>query len=297
MSFSNDFLAHLRLSKVAAERFCGETRYMIAANHIYGGQVMAQALSAASQTVAEERYCHHYSVQFLRSGRTDTLIDFWVELVKDGRNFSVRRVVAEQRGKKLLSLEASFHIEAPGLERHLPHDTTVGPKGFRDLASYKADFEARGQMGLYDFLVTNNILEFRCQDKPSYIETLDRPASQKMWVRSKYPLAEEQALQRVLLAYISDHNFLRTATLPYRSQIEVKPFQFASLNHAMWIHRPINLNRWHLFDVMSPNAYGQRSQVIGHFYTQAGELVATAVQEGLLKALALDQTAPFSDTV
>ncbi|AKH70480.1 acyl-CoA thioesterase [Spongiibacter sp. IMCC21906] len=297
MAFLDDFLDHLRLDSVAADHFQGETRYMIAANHIYGGQVMSQALSAASQTVAEGRYCHNYAVQFLRGGRTDAPIDFWVERVKDGRNFSVRRVLAEQGGKKLLSLEGSFHIEADGLERQQHCDNTVGPENLRDLASYKADFAARNQMGLYDFLVTNNILEFRCQEMPSYIESRDRPAAQKMWVRAKYPLATDQNLQRILLAYISDHNFLRTATLPYRSQIEIKPFQFASLNHAMWIHRPINLNHWHLFDVTSPNAYGQRSQVMGHFYNESGEMVATAIQEGLLKALTADEVVPFSNTV
>ena len=259
---------------------------------------MAQALSAASQTVVEDRHCHNFSVQFLRGGRTDTPMTFHVERMKDGRNFSNRRVMAVQSGKKLLSLEASYHLAVQGIERQEDVALGEGPAGIRDMASYQQDFKDRGQMGLYDFLVTNNILEFRCPEKPSYIETEDRPPLQKMWVRSKYPLPAHQWLQRVLLAYISDHNFLRTASLPYRSQISIKPFQFASLNHAMWIHRPIDLSQWHLFDVVSPSACGQRAQAVGHFYTQSGLMVATAVQEGLLRELAeAEAGAAFSENV
>ena len=116
-----------------------------------------------------------------------------------------------------------------------------------------------------------------------------------MWIRAKHTLPNEQALQRSILAFICDNNFIRTASLPFREQISSQPSQMATLNHSMWIHRPVNLNNWHLYDIHSVNSFGERSLVIGHMYAQSGELVATLVQEGLLRLIDDDAGVVFSE--
>ena len=108
-------------------------------------------------------------------------------------------------------------------------------------------------------------------------------------------MPNDPALQRAILGFISDHNFIRTASLPYRDQVSSRPSQMATLNHSMWIHRPVDLNNWHLYDVHSANAFGDRALVIGHMYAQTGELVATMVQEGMLRLLDDGELAAFSE--
>lgn len=294
MSLVEDFVAHLKLEQIADNEFVGYSRYSAAKNHVYGGQVLGQALFAASRGL-DGRQCHSLSAQFLRAGSLDGAIHFKLENLRDGRNFSVRRVSAVQAGRELLTLDASFHIDAQGFDQQLTMPEILGPQSCRSMSSYKDNFEALGLDRLYDFFVTQSIFEFRCLELPSYLELSNRPAVQRMWIRAEQDIPNDQALQRAMLAYISDHNFIRTASLPYRQQISRQPSQMATLNHSMWIHRPLNLSDWHLYDVHSANCFGDRALVIGHIFAQTGELVATIVQEGLLRLLDGDEHAAFSE--
>lgn len=294
MSLVEDFIAHLNLERMTENEFVGYSRYSAAENHVYGGQVLGQALSAANQTV-EGRLCHSLSAQFLRAGNLAGPIHFKVANLRDGRNFSVRRVSAEQAGRELLTLDASFHIEAQGFDQQPAMPEVMGPESFRAMESYRNNFEELGLLRLYDFLVTQSVIDFRCLELPSYLETNNRPAVQRMWLRAKHAVPNDPALQRAILGFISDHNFIRTASLPYRDQVSSRPSQMATLNHSMWIHRPVDLNNWHLYDVHSANAFGDRALVIGHMYAQTGELVATMVQEGMLRLLDDGELASFSE--
>jgi acyl-CoA thioesterase-2 len=294
MSLVEDFVAHLKLEQIADNEFVGYSRYSAAKNHVYGGQVLGQALFAASQGL-DDRQCHSLSAQFLRAGSLEGAIHFKRENLRDGRNFSVRRVSAVQAGRELLTLDASFHIDAQGFDQQPAMPAVLGPESCSAMTSYRDNFQSLGLDRLYDFFVTQSIFEFRCPEIPSYLELNNRPAVQRMWIRADRDIPNDQALQRVMLAYISDHNFIRTASLPYRQQIAKQPSQMATLNHSMWIHRPLNLSDWHLYDVHSANCFGDRALVIGHIFAQTGELVATVVQEGLLRLLDGDEYAAFSE--
>ncbi|MFT7404344.1 MAG: acyl-CoA thioesterase-2 [Zhongshania sp.] len=294
MSLVEDFVTHLKLEQIADNEFVGYSRYSAAKNHVYGGQVLGQALFAASCGLYD-RQCHSLSAQFLRAGSLDGAIHFKLKNLRDGRNFSVRRVSAVQAGRELLTLDASFHIDAHGFDQQPTMPEVLGPESCRSMTSYKDNFQLLGLDRLYGFFVTQSIFEFRCIELPSYLELSNRPAVQRMWIRAEQDIPNDQALQRAMLAYISDHNFIRTASLPYRQQISKQPSQMATLNHSMWIHRPLNLSDWHLYDVHSANCFGDRALVIGHIFAQTGELVATIVQEGLLRLLDGDEHAAFSE--
>lgn len=293
MSLFEEFRAHLLMERIADGEFVGHSRYSATKNHVFGGQVMGQALSAACQMV-EGRECHSLNAQFLRAGNLQEPIHYTVTTLRDGRNFSVRRVSAVQAGRELLTLDASFHIAATGFEQQPTMPVVVEPESLRTMASYRENFKQLGLNRLYDFLVTNNIFDFRCFALPSYLEVENRPAEQRMWIKAKQNMADDQILQRSMLAYICDNNFIRTASLPFREKIVSQSSQMATLNHSMWIHRPVNLNNWHLYDVHSVNSFGERSLVIGHMYAHSGELVATMVQEGLLRLMA-DGYSAFSE--
>ncbi|WP_269617859.1 acyl-CoA thioesterase [Zhongshania sp. BJYM1] len=294
MSLVDDFISHLMLERIASNEFVGYSRYSAAKNHIYGGQVLGQALSAANQTV-EGRLCHSLSAQFLRAGNLEGAIHFKVANLRDGRNFSVRRVTAKQQGRVLLTLEASFHIEAEGFNLQPKMPEVLPPDSFRTMESYRKAFDELGLHRLYEFLATNSVFDFRCLELPSYLELNNRPAVQRMWMKAKHDVPDDPAMQRSMLAFISDHNFIRTASLPYRNQITSQASQMATLNHTMWIHRPVNLNNWHLYDMHSASCFGDRALVMGHVYAETGELVATMVQEGLLRLLGDGVNAAFSE--
>lgn len=286
MTVLDDFLAQLTLVSEGDDCYTGFSKYCASANHLFGGQIMAQAYSAASQTVAPARLGHQLSSQFLRQGRTDLPVRFRVERVKEGRSFSHRRVTASQGERCLLTLDATFQEDALGLDHGRVQPSAIDPGSLPRLEDFEADFVGPGPRQLFDFLATHSALEYRFEAPPAYVENRDRPPQQRTWVRGKFPLPGAQWLHRALLVYASDHNFLRTALLPYRSRVGQEAFQFASLNHAMWIHRPVNLGDWLRYEVVSPVACHHRTLVSGQLYDQAGRLVATTVQEGVMRLAA-----------
>jgi len=282
MSLIDEFVDHLRLEQISPDVFSGYSRFTASKGHVFGGQVLGQAISAAGQTVAD-KLCHALSCQFLRGGNFDLPIEYRVTRVRDGKSFSARQVSAWQNGKELLRLEASFQVDAQG-HTHQPRMPQVPlPETLPDMSFYKADFEALDRMSMYRFLVEDNVFEFRATDKPCYVETRNRPPVQQSWLRSRFSMPQDPRLQRAVLGYISDNNFMRTATLPHREELMRSGFQLATLNHSMWIHRTPNLNEWLLYDVHSSVACGQRGLVLGHMYTLDGALVATVAQEGMIR--------------
>lgn len=283
VSVIDDFLAHLALTDLGDDQFSGFSQHCAATGHLFGGQIMAQAFSAASQTVSRPRLGHQLSGQFLRQGSTESPVYFRVERVKEGRSFSHRRVSASQDHRCLFTMDATFQEDEEGLDHGECLPVVADPQSLPRLEDFDAEFVGSGPRQLFDFLATHSVLEYRFEAPPAYLEHRDRPARQRTWVRAKYPLPEDPALQRALLVYASDHNFLRTALLPYRSRVGTEAFQFASLNHSLWIHRQVNLSDWLRYEVVSPVACHHRTLVTGHFYDRAGRLVATAVQEGLMR--------------
>src|SRR5579863_1417096 len=252
---------------------------------VFGGQVLAQALVAAMRTVPEERGCHSFHAYFLRPGDPKVPILYEVDRSRDGTSFSVRRVVAIQHGAQIFVLAASFQRAEKGLEHQaqmpvvpdpesleddqqvLLRDSTLAP-AMREWVARERPFETRAVLGRGPFDTAG--------DRPA------RAAIDHIWLRTRGILPDDQNLHRVLLAFVSDMSLLDTALLPHGKSI-FSNVQVASLDHAMWFHRPFRADDWLLYVQDSPSASGARGFNRGAIYTRDGLLVASVTQEGLIR--------------
>ena len=263
------FLEAISLETLEANLFRGSTPQAEQFQRIYGGQVIAQALLAAYATV-EGRLCHSLHCYFIRPGDPSIPIIYEVDRSRDGGSFTVRRVIAVQRGQQILNLAASFQAPERGLEHQLAVATV--PPWQEVVARARLHKEDPG----------NWPLEFRPVDDPAIRDKpLRRSPDQKVWLRVTDAVPADPRLQQVALAYASDTLMLSTSIRPHG--VDWGELQSASLDHAMWFHRPINANAWHLFDQVSPSASGGRGMNLAYVYSDDGTLVATCAQEGLIR--------------
>ena len=252
---------------------------------VFGGQVLAQALVAAMRTVPDERACHSFHAYFLRPGDPKVPILYEVDRSRDGASFSARRVVAIQHGAQIFILAASFQEAQDGFEHQaqmpivpdpesleddqqvLLRDSTLSP-AMRAWVSQERPFETRAVLGRGPFDAAG--------DRPA------RAPIDHIWLRARGRLADDPNLHRVLLAFVSDMSLLDTALLPHGKSIFSK-VQVASLDHAMWFHRPFRADDWLLYVQDSPSASGARGFNRGAVYRRDGVLVASVAQEGLIR--------------
>ncbi len=251
---------------------------------IFGGQVIAQSLLAAYETV-EERVCHSLHCYFIRPGDPRIPILFEVDRSRDGGTFTTRRVIAVQNGKQIFNLAASFQTPEDGFEHEAPMPQVPGPE------TYAAEAEAQKAKMLDG--ATEEMR--RMMNRPRPIEMLGRdnygfgrrpkPSEPKSdtWMRAVAPIGDSARMHQVILAYASDMNLLSTAMRPHGVAWQTPGLQSASLDHAMWFHKASNFNDWHLYSQDSPSASGGRGFVRGSIYDQAGNLVASVAQEGLMR--------------
>ncbi|MDH3642276.1 MAG: acyl-CoA thioesterase II [Gammaproteobacteria bacterium] len=237
---------------------------------LYGGQIMAQALMAAARTVSEERSVHSLHGYFLRPGdpAIPALID--VERIRDGTSFSTRRVVVIQHGQAIFTMDASFHLHEPGLTHQLPMPEREPPR----------DEQVPGELRL------RNFLGWRHDHKRLLSET-PQPPAQDLWFKANGEVADDPLLHACLLVYESDNALLSTGRLPHRGNFQRERLQMASLDHAMWFHRPAldgwRADRWLLYALDSPSSSQARGYNRGLIFTADGLLVATTMQEGLMR--------------
>ncbi len=254
---------------------------------VFGGQVLGQALQAASQTVEPGRLVHSFHAYFLLGGDPAVPIVYDVDTLRDGRSFSARRVAARQHGKHIFYLTASYQGDEPGLEHQDVAPGVPAPEqcpALADSVAGQRSEEVRAVMaaefGALDF-------RFAGSSAPGgRLHDPDRPAIARLWMRaapSGVPLPEDQVLHRSLLAYMSDLSLLHASLVPHEATIAVEDLVRASLDHAMWFHRPFRADEWLLYDQVSPSASGARGLSIGRIFDQRGVLVASAVQEGLIR--------------
>jgi acyl-CoA thioesterase II len=250
---------------------------------IFGGQVFAQALSATTQTVGPERHVHSAHGYFIKAGELDRPIVYRVDRLRDGKSFSTRSVVAEQEGEAIFSLQSSFQIEEPGLEHQDAMPEVPAPESLRserEIALAMADelpsiVRARATV--------ERPIEIRPVEPRNPLKPAILPPVRRAWYRAIDQLPDDPAVHRYLLAYASDFSFLGTALDPHGVSWLTGGMQVASLDHALWFHRPFRADDWILYDVESPNASGSRGLVRGRFFDRHGRLVASAVQEGLIR--------------
>ena len=251
---------------------------------IFGGQVIAQSLLAAYETV-EERICHSLHCYFIRPGDPRIPILFEVDRSRDGGTFTTRRVIAVQNGKQIFNLAASFQVAEDGFEHQAPMPAVRSPD---DMA---AEAEAHKKAVLDGMSEEMR----RMMNRPRPIEMVGRdnygfgrkpkPSEPKSdtWMRAVAPIGDDARMHQVILAYASDMNLLSTAMRPHGVAWQTPGLQSASLDHAMWFHKASNFNDWHLYTQDSPSASGGRGFVRGAIYDAKGELVASVAQEGLMR--------------
>jgi acyl-CoA thioesterase-2 len=254
-----------------------------ALQRVFGGQVASQALVAAGRTVPAVRHVHSLHAYFLRPGDTAVPIVYDVERTRDGRTFSTRRVVARQHGQRIFYLSASFQVPEDGLEHQDPMPGVAGPLECPELGDVLARLTGRPRK---DWDREWAALEVRYAGGPGPGGGAEEPS--RVWLKAATPLADgaqppDLVLHAAVLTYASDLTLLSAAVLPHGTFIGDPRLEPASLDHAMWFHRPFRADEWLLYDQVSPSASGGRGFATGRLFTAEGRLVASAVQEGLVR--------------
>jgi acyl-CoA thioesterase-2 len=251
---------------------------------VFGGQVVGQALVAAQRTVDPARRVHSLHSYFMRPGDSTVPIVYEVERLRDGGSFTTRRVTAIQNGEAIFSLEASFQVEEEGLDHQFPMPLDVPPP--------ETLMNGRELIAAYGERVPENIRRYWERDRPiemkpvfleHYTSREKLPPVQQIWIRVTGPVPDDPATQSVVLAYLSDLTLLDTSTFAHGRALFDPDIQAASLDHAMWFHRPHRLDGWLLYSQDSPSASGARGFTRGLIYSQDGRLVASVAQEGLIR--------------
>ncbi len=250
---------------------------------VFGGQVLGQALSAAAQTVPAERGVHSLHGYFLRPGDVRRPIVYDVDRIRDGRSFTTRRVVAIQKGRAIFNMAASFQADEPGFDHQDQAPEIEGPGGLPSHLDLTREWIDHVPESVRSWAEAERPIETRPVDPADPMAPKPGPASRAIWYRAAGPLPDDQALHRYLLAYASDFHFLVTALLPHGVSWLSPGMQVASLDHAMWFHRPVRLDDWLLFHMESPSASSARGSAYGRIFDREGKLVATVAQEGLIR--------------
>lgn len=278
----SDLLDLLQLEKLEQGLFRGQSENL-GLPQVYGGQVIGQALSAAHYTVEPDRAVHSFHSYFLYPGQLDKPIIYDVENLRDGRSFSTRRVKAIQNGRPIFYLTASYHGEAPGFEHQNAMPQVPGPE---NLAS-----ETELAAGIAN-LLPEKLKSIVCSEKP--IET--RPVvvvnpmqpekvepKQYLWIKANGAMPDNHLIHQYLLGYASDWGFLITALHPHGVSLMTPKFQVATIDHSIWYHRPFKMDDWLLYAIESPTANNSRGLVRGEIFDRQGNLVASAIQEGVMR--------------
>jgi acyl-CoA thioesterase-2 len=274
-----ELLKLLDLERIEDNLFRGESRD-VGAPQVFGGQVLAQALVAASRTV-EGRLVHSLHAYFLRRGDLEVPIVFEVDRSRDGGSFTSRRVVAIQHGQPILTMSASFQVAEPGLDHQSAMPEAPPPESLRDLADIEAEVIERMPHRVTGYFRNQRPFEFRAVNPLEYLTRDKRPAAKQVWFRVVGSLPDDPALHRCLLTYVSDYHLLATATMPHG--VNFLELQVASIDHAIWFHRDLRLDEWQLYSMESPSASGARGFSRGSIHARDGRLVASVAQEGLIR--------------
>lgn len=272
----------LNLEKLEEGLFRGQSEDL-GLRQVFGGQVVGQALYAAKHTVPTDRIIHSFHSYFLRPGDSQKAIIYDVETLRDGQSFSARRISAVQNGHPIFYMTASFQAPESGFEHQKLMPEVPGPDNLH------SESEMARQLAHF---IPEKAREKFLSEKPFEIRPVkfhnplkghvDEPA-RHVWIRANGAMPQDKRIHQYLLGYASDFNFLPVALQPHGKGFLEPGMQVATIDHSMWFHRPFDLNQWLLYSVESTSASGARGFVRGEFYTQDGTLVASTVQEGVMR--------------
>ncbi len=255
----------------------------IGSGRVFGGQVLAQALVAARRTVEEEREAHSLHAYFILPGDLKAPIVYFVDRLRDGGSFTTRRVTAIQHGRAIFNLSASFHSAQQGPEHQMEAPPAPRPAELTpELERIRAQAQ-RFPPHLRETLTQERPIDFRNVDPVDLFEPEAAPPSRLMWFRARGKLPDDPEIHQAVLAYASDYGLLSTVLQPHALTVRSPEIQVASLDHALWFHRPARVDEWLLYAMEAPAACGARGFARGSVFDQEGRLLASVAQEGLVR--------------
>jgi len=277
----------LELERLDDNLFRGDS-HDIGAPQVFGGQIVGQALSAAHQTL-EGRRPHSLHAYFLRPGDFHRPVIYQVERSRDGSSYANRRVVAIQHGRPILNLAASFKVEEDSFEHQAEMPDVPGPEGLTSSTDLGRAAAEHAPEKMRRLLMHSPPFEFRPVEPPKFLDPSARAPRKHIWMKAWEDLPDDEALHRHLLTYVSDYELLGTAIFPQELDFQSRRVQMASLDHAVWFHRPFRVDEWLLYACDSPSSGGGRGFSRGQIFTRSGVLVASVAQEGVIRPRRADR--------
>ena len=274
--------ALLDLERLELNLFRGQNRD-IGSGRLFGGQVLAQSLMAAGRTVEAGRTAHSLHGYFMLAGDLDIPVVYQVDRIRDGKSFTTRRVLAIQEGREIFTMTCSFHVAEEGIDHAAPMPDVPAPESLpRELDLVRAIAD-RIPEPLREVYTQERPIDFRTVAQVDPFAPERRDPVKHMWFRADGTLPDDPLLHQAVLAYASDYGLLGTSLLPHQLSFLMRRVQAASLDHAVWFHRPARVDDWLLYAMDAPSAAGARAFTRGSIYTRHGTLVASTAQEGLIR--------------
>ncbi len=278
----DDLLQLIDLEPIEHNIYRGQNRD-IGSGRVFGGQVLAQALVAARRTVDEAREAHSIHAYFILPGDLEVPIVYFVDRLRDGGSFTTRRVTAIQRGRAIFNLSVSFHEVQEGLDHQTDPPEAPDPESLVPELERIREVADRIPREVRGVLTQDRPIDFRVVDPVDLFDPDPHPPTRMTWFRAMGPVPEDPLTQQAVLAYASDYGLLSTVLQPHGLTVRSRRIQVASLDHALWLHRPFRVDEWLLYVMDSPAAAGARGFARGTIFTRDGRLVASVAQEGLTR--------------
>ena len=284
MSLLPQLIDTIELERLDELEFRGNSLF-IGSPRVYGGQVIAQILHAANQTVPLDRWLHSFHGYFLSPGDVEKPIRFEVEKIKDGRSFSSRRILAKQGDRTIFLSSASYHIFEDGVSHQQSMPNVAQPESLSSFSELFQQFAEKSKVKPRGIFSEESPIIFHPVEHYDPFNPGIKPPLNHTWFKLNGNASSDIRVQKTLLAYMSDFNLLITSLMPHDMSMFTTPVNLASLDHAMWFHRPFDMNEWMLYVVECPSAGNARGFCTGKIFTRTGDLVASVTQEGLIRII------------
>lgn len=278
----DELLALLKLEVIEQGIYRGQSQDL-GFRALFGGQVMGQALSAAQETVDPGRFVHSLHSYFLRAGDASKPVVYEVEDLRNGASFSTRRVQAIQNGKAIFYMTASFQQPEKGFDHQDTMPDVPPPDGIRSYGDFMIEHQDILPQSMREKCLAEKPIEIRPVQQYNWLKPEKTDSHSQSWLKTNGSLPNDLRIHSCMLAYASDFHFLLTALLPHGTSHFKPNFQVATVDHAMWFHRPFRFDDWLLYCMDSPSASNGRGLVRGQIYNRQGELVASTTQEGVMR--------------
>lgn len=277
-----DLIDLLALEKIEQGIYRGQSQDL-GFRVLFGGQVMGQAVSAAQETVSNEHHLHSLHSYFLRPGDPAKPIVYEVENLRDGRSFNTRRVQAIQNGKAIFYMTASFQKNEQGFEHQDPMPDVAQPESLSSFDDFIFEHQDKIPKEIRGKFLAEKPIEMRPTEVYNWINPVKVAGKTNLWIKANGDLPDDLRIHRCMLSYTSDFHFLPTALFPHGASHWHPNLQIATIDHAMWFHRPFRFDDWLLYSIDSPSASNARGFVKGQIFNRQGQLVASTAQEGLIR--------------